>query len=93
MFFALAGLASIVQIVCLILVLIKIFQDGKVGLGVLGIFCGIFTFIYGWINVDRYRLRTVMIVWTAALVVSLGAGALVPHTTVVYPNNGGAGVH
>ncbi len=81
MFFALAGVASLAQLVCLILVLIKMFQDNKIGLGVVSILCGIVAFVYGWMNVDRYRIKNVMIIWTAALVVNAGAFALAPHTT------------
>jgi hypothetical protein len=85
MFLAFSGVAGLVNLVCLIIVVVKIFQDGKVGLGILGIFCGIFTFIYGWMNVDRYNIRTVMIIWSVAVALSVGAQVMAPHQTVVYP--------
>ncbi len=88
MFVALAGIASLAQLICLILVLIKMFQDGKIGLGVVSIFCGIVAFVYGWMNADKYRIKNVMIIWTAAVVVNVGAFALAPRTTttVTTPN-------
>ncbi len=86
MFFALSGIAGLVNLVCLIIVIIKLFQDDKILLGVLSIPCGLVAFVYGWMNVDRYRIRNVMIVWSIALVISLGSGVLIPHTTITTVN-------
>ena len=72
----LAGLAGVVGFVCWIMVLIKIFQNAGVGLGILGIFCGLFTFIYGWIKSAEYDCKKVMLIWTVAWVVSIGANLL-----------------
>lgn len=74
------GLASIVSIVCWIMILIKIFKR-NVGLGILGIICGLFTFIYGWVKVKEFDCKKVMVIWTVAFVVTLiaqamGAGAM-----------------
>ena len=69
-------------VICWILVLIKMFQNGQTGLGILSIFCGIVAFIYGWVKVNEWNLKTVMIVWTACwalsivLVVAGGAAAV-----------------
>ncbi len=73
--------ASVVSFVCWIMVLIKIFKE-NVGLGILGIVCGLFPFIYGWVKVKEYDCKNVMLAWSAAFVVSiianaLGAGAIV----------------
>ncbi len=75
LFSAVAGIAGIVSIVCWILVLIKIFKD-SIGLGILGIFCGIFAFIYGWIKSSEYDIKNVMFIWTLAIVVGFGANLL-----------------
>ena len=40
---------SVVSLVCWIMTLIKIFKV-NIGLGILGIICGLFAFIYGWIK-------------------------------------------
>ena len=56
-------LLSIGSLVCWIMVLIHIFKE-NVGLGVLGIFCGLFAFIYGWVKVGEYGIQKVMLAWT-----------------------------
>ena len=45
-----AIVAAITSLVCLVLVLIKLFPNKGVGWGIFGIFCGIYTFIWGWLN-------------------------------------------
>ena len=67
----LLGLVGLASLVCWIMVLIKIFKD-NVGLGVLGIFCWLFTFIYGWVKAKEYQVRKVMMAWTVLIV----AGAI-----------------
>jgi len=62
-------LVGIGSLVCWIMVLIKIFKD-NVGLGILGIFCGLFTFIYGWVKAKEYQIQKVMLAWTVLIVVS-----------------------
>jgi hypothetical protein len=61
---ALLGLVGIGNLVCLIMVVIKLFKDKGVGWGIFGIICSIYTLIWGWQNVDRHNMRTLMIIWT-----------------------------
>jgi hypothetical protein len=77
----LAGAASIASIVCLIMVVIKLFQDKGVGWGIFGIFCSIYTFIWGWQNYARFDLKNVMIIWTAAFVTSIIVRVLITTMT------------
>jgi hypothetical protein len=80
MFYALYGLSiliGIVNLVCFILVLIRIFQDGQTGLGVACIillFCfgigAIITFIVGWMNAGRWGITNIMTLWTVCIVVN-----------------------
>ncbi len=63
--------ASIVSVVCLVLVLLKLFPDKGVGWGIFGIFCGIYTFIWGWQNKDQYNLQQIMLIWTGAIVANI----------------------
>lgn len=72
---------SIVSLVCWIATLIKIFKD-NVGLGILGIICGLFAFIYGWVRTKEYDNKTVMLIWSICIVVGilvqvLGGAAIV----------------
>jgi len=64
-------LVSLAILVCFILVLIKLFKKEGVGLGILGIICGLYTFIWGWINHKKQNITTVMIIWTILFVLIL----------------------
>ena len=70
-FYLLAMASSIASLICLILVLIKLFPAEGPVKGVLGIICGIYTFIWGWQNVDRFNLRQIMQIWTVAIIGSI----------------------
>ena len=65
---------SLGSFVCFIIVLIKLFQAKGVLHGILGLICALYTFIWGWLNVDRYGIRTVMLVWTGLFVISILLG-------------------
>lgn len=68
---------SIVSLVFLIIVLIKQFSKGGVLQGLLGLItCGLWTFIWGWINHRNFNLKTIMIAWSACYVVSIGVVAV-----------------
>jgi hypothetical protein len=74
--------ASLVTLVCHILVIVKMFQNGHTGLGIACIIlmfcCGIgyaITLIYGWMKASQWNIRNLMIVYTIALVLDfLGLG-------------------
>lgn len=79
---ALSAIGGIGSLVCLIMVLLKLFPAEGALKGVLGIICGLYTFVWGWMNKDRFNLGTIMIVWTVCIVLTiianfLGAGAAV----------------
>ena len=54
---ALAGLGSLV---CLIIVLTKLFPAEGTGKGILGILCALYTFIWGWQHKDEYDIQNVI---------------------------------
>ena len=68
------GLMAVVvigQLVCFIMVLIKMFQDdedGGVGKGIFGFFCGLYAFIWGWQFNQKHNLKKVMVFWTLTIV-------------------------
>lgn len=79
--YILSMVASLASLVCWIIVLIKMFQSEGALKGVLGIItCGIYAFIWGWMNTARFNLKNIMIIWTIAIIISL----------VVYFGFGGA---
>ena len=70
-----AGLASLA---CWIIVLVKMFKTQESPLmGIIGIFCGIWAYIWGWINAGKFGLSKVMLIWTVSIVLSLVGYGLV----------------
>lgn len=75
-------------LICWIIVLIKQFQDAGVVHGIIGIItCGIWTFIWGWMNASRLNIRNIMMIWTVLILISMvlrfafGAGTMVTMPT------------
>jgi len=62
---------TIVSLVCWIKVLIVLFKKAGVGLGILGIICGLFAFIWGWMKHKENGLTKVMTVWTITIVIMI----------------------
>jgi hypothetical protein len=68
----LAMLVGLVSLVMFILVLIKQFQTAGAVHGIIGIVtCGIWTFIWGWMNAGKLNIRNLMLIWTAAIIISI----------------------
>ena len=75
-------------VICFIIVLIKQFQDAGAVHRIIGIVtCGIWTLIWGWMNATRLNIKTIMMIWTLLILVSLvlrfalGAGMMaIPRT-------------
>jgi hypothetical protein len=77
----LGGIAGLGSLICFIIVLIKQFQDGGILHGIIGLItCGIWTFIWGWINSGKLNIRNIMLIWTllwiVAIVLNTMSGAL-----------------
>ena len=75
------GIAGLGWVICFIIVLIKQFQEGGILHGIIGLItCGIWTFIWGWINSGRLNIRNIMLMWTvlwvAAIILNSMSGAL-----------------
>ena len=68
----LGWIASLGCLICLIIVLIKQFQNAGVVHGIIGIItCGIWAFIWGWMNSGKLNLRNIMLIWTLLIIVSM----------------------
>lgn len=67
----LASLVGLGSLVCFIMVLIKLFQQKGALHGILGLLCGIYTFIWGWIESGRLGIQKLMMIWTGLIVVSI----------------------
>ena len=71
LFSILAAVFGLINLACLIMVLIKLFQEKGVLHGILGLICGLYTFIWGWMNVDRLNIRNIMIAWSVCIVLAI----------------------
>ena len=68
----LAMLVGLGVFICFIMVLIKQFQDAGAVHGIIGIVtCGIWTFIWGWMNAQRLNIRNLMLIWSVLWVIYL----------------------
>jgi hypothetical protein len=64
MFGILALLCLVGAVICGIIVLIKLFQEKGVLHGILGFICGLYTYIWGWMNASK----NIMLAWTALII-------------------------
>jgi hypothetical protein len=63
----LALLCGLGAFVCQIIVIVKMFQTAGALQAILGFFCGIWAFIWGWMNSDKVG-KNVMLAWTALII-------------------------
>jgi hypothetical protein len=62
-------LFTLVLIIFFVIVVIKQFKDAGPVHGIIGIVtCGIWTFIWGWMNAARLNIKNLMMIWTLVLV-------------------------
>lgn len=69
---SLSYVAGLGMFICWIFVLIQMFKTSVVQ-GIIGLICGLWAFIWGWMHATG-NLRTVMLVWTILLIVSIVLG-------------------
>lgn len=67
----LSAIVGIAVFVLFILVLIKLFQNEGTGKGILGLICGLYTFIWGWMKHKELNITKIMIAWSALIVLSM----------------------
>lgn len=77
---ALGSILSVVggigSLICLIMVLIKMFPAEGPLKGILAIICTLYAFIWGWMNASRFNMQNVMYAWTGCIVLAVIGGAL-----------------
>ena len=74
----LAILVGLGSLVCWVFVLIKIFQDKNIGVGIVGIICPLVAFIYGWVKANEYGIQKIMLIWTALIVAGIVLNVAMP---------------
>ena len=83
----LLGLASLIPF---IMVLIKQFQTAGAVHGIIGIItCGIWTFIWGWMNANNLGIKNIMMIWTLLIVVGIAINLIFGsyYATTMMPTN------
>jgi len=70
--FILLLLVELAALICFIMVLIKQFQTAGAVHGIIGIItCGIWTFIWGWMNATTQNIKNIMMIWTLLIVICI----------------------
>jgi hypothetical protein len=73
-------------LICWIIVLIKQFQVAGPIHGIIGIItCGIWTFIWGWMHANELGIRTIMMIWSLLIIISLVLRFALGAGTMAYP--------
>jgi hypothetical protein len=67
----LAMLCGLGCVVCWILVLLKMFPAEGALKGILAIICGLYAFIWGWMNAGKHNLKNIMLAWTVLILLSI----------------------
>jgi hypothetical protein len=70
----LSYIAGGLSVVCWIIVLIRMFKESAVK-GIIGLICGIYAFIWGWMNAGA-GLKNIMLLWTLAIIVGFVGAAI-----------------
>jgi tetratricopeptide (TPR) repeat protein len=68
---ALFLILSIIQLALFVYVLIKLFKTEGVLKFILGLICGIYPFVWGWMKHKQLKLFKIMAIWTGAMVLSV----------------------
>ena len=70
----LSYIAAGASVICWIFVLVQMFKQSALK-GILGLICGLYAFIWGWMN-SSLGLKNIMLIWTAAIVLGIVGGAI-----------------
>ncbi|MFL6275209.1 MAG: hypothetical protein ACJ74G_08350 [Blastocatellia bacterium] len=64
----LAMVAGIAALVCQIIVVVKMFQTAGALQGIIGLICGLWAFIWGWMNAGKVGIKNIMMIWTGLII-------------------------
>ena len=64
----LAIVALIGAIICQIIVVVKMFQTAGAVQGIIGLICGLWAFIWGWMNAGKVGIKNIMMIWTGLII-------------------------
>ena len=84
---AISALASLISLVMFIIVLIKLFKEKGLLHVILGFFCGIYPFIWGWAEHRKLDLTKKMAIWSVCTVIPficMGATMAIVGQTLIF---------
>ncbi len=58
------------------MILVKMFKEAGALQGIIGIICGLWAFISGWMNAKAWKVEKIMMIWTAATVAGIVFGIM-----------------
>jgi hypothetical protein len=64
-------LFAIAAFICQIFVVVKMFQTAGPIQGIIGLICGIWSFIWGWMNAGKLGIKNIMLAWTVLIVLCI----------------------
>jgi hypothetical protein len=73
-------LIEVIALICFFIVLIKLFKNEGALKGIFGFFCGIYTFIWGWMKHRELQMTKVMGTWTLLILIALVVPAVLAFT-------------
>jgi hypothetical protein len=81
--YSISSIIGLGCLVCWIIVLIQMFKSGVLT-GILGLICGLYAFIWGWLHAGG-GLRNVMLIWTILLIAAIISGFVVGFPGITGP--------
>ena len=81
-------LAVLGSLVCYVMVLIKLFPAEGALKGILALVCGLYAFVWGWMNAGRFGLKNIMLAWTVCILLTMALGAMVGFSAVSQATSG-----
>ena len=73
----LSAIVGLANLVLFIMVLIKLFQIEGTMKGILGLICGLYTFIWGWMKNKELGITQIMWAWSALIVINMILSAVI----------------
>jgi len=67
---------GVLAVIPWVIVLIKMFEAKGALHVILGALCGLYAFIWGWMNADKLGIKKVMLIWTGLVVVGMLFGGI-----------------
>jgi len=65
-------LVALANFILFVVLLVKQFQNSGVVHGLIGVVtCGVWTFVWGWINSGKLDFRMLMLIWTTLIIVQV----------------------